>query len=284
MILVPLFIYIMFRYVPMFGIIIAFQNYDPWSGFRNSPFVGFKHFEMFITGPYFARIMVNTIILNLLNLAFGFPAPIIFALLLNEIRVGKFKKLTQSISYLPHFISHVVTVGIMMKMFSHDGIVNQIVGELGGFARPFFSLSEAFRPLYIGSGIWQNLGWGSIVYLAAIAGVDPEPYEAATIDGAGRFQQATRITLPSILPTIMVLFILQVGQMLEIGFEKVFLMYNPSTWETSDVISTYVYRRGIEHLQYSYATAVGLFQAVLSFFLLAGANRLSRTLTKSSLW
>lgn len=284
MIIVPLLVYIAFRYVPMFGIIIAFQDYDPWSGFAKSPWVGLKHFEFFITGPYFARVMMNTILLNALGLIFGFPAPIIYALLLNEIRVGKFKKITQSISYLPHFISTVVIVGILMKMFGYTGVVNKFIVQFGGETKPFFSLSEAFRPLYIGSGIWQGLGWGSIVYLASIAGINPELYEAAIIDGANRFQQVIRITLPSILPTIMILFILQVGQMLDVGFEKVFLMYNPSTYETADVISTFVYRRGIENLQYSYGTAVGLFRAVLSFILLVSANRLSRALTKSSLW
>ena len=284
MILVPLFIYFAFRYVPMFGILIAFQDYDPWSGFWGSPWVGLKHFEFFITGPYFARIMINTIVLNALGLLFGFPAPIIYALLLNEIRVGKFKKVTQSISYLPHFISTVVIVGIMMKMFGYTGVVNRFIVIFGGTVKPFFSLAQAFRPMYIGSGIWQGLGWGSIVYLASIAGINTELYEAAVIDGANRFQQVMRITLPSILPTIMILFILQVGQMLDVGFEKVFLMYNPATYETADVISTFVYRRGIENLQYSYGTAVGLFRAVLSFILLVSANRLSKMLTQSSLW
>jgi putative aldouronate transport system permease protein len=284
MILVPLFVYFAFKYVPMFGILIAFQDFDPWSGFWNSPWVGLKHFEFFITGPYFARIMINTILLNALGLLFGFPAPIIYALLLNEIRVGKFKKATQSISYLPHFISTVVIVGIMMKMFGYSGVINKFIVQFGGEAKPFFSLSQAFRPMYVGSSIWQGLGWGSIVYLASIAGINLELYEAAVIDGANRFQQVMRITLPSILPTIMILFILQVGQILDVGFEKVFLMYNPATYETADVISTFVYRRGIENLQYSYGTAVGLFRAVLSFILLVGANRLSKTLTQSSLW
>lgn len=284
MILVPLFIYLAFKYVPMFGVVIALQDYNPWLGFLESPFVGFKHFELFVTGPYFVRIMRNMLVLNLLLLVFAFPAPIIFALLLNELGVGPFKKITQTISYLPHFISTVVIVGIMMKMFSYSGVVNKFVVDFGGEALPFFSLPGAFRPLYVGSDIWQGVGWGSIVYLAAIAGINPELYEAATIDGASRLQKALYITIPSLLPTIMILFILRVGDLLELGFEKIFLMYNPSTYEVADVVATYVYRRGIENLNYSYATAVGLFNAVLSFFLLIGANRLSRKLTEYSLW
>lgn len=284
MILVPLLIYLAFKYVPMFGVIIALQDYNPWLGFLNSPFVGLTHFELFVTGPYFVRIMRNMLVLNLLLLVFAFPAPILFALLLNELGVGPFKKVTQTISYLPHFVSTVVIVGIMMKMFSFSGVVNKFIVDFGGEALPFFSLPQAFRPLYVGSDIWQGVGWGSIVYLAAIAGINPELYEAATIDGASRLQKAIYVTIPGILPTIMILFILRVGDLLELGFEKIFLMYNPSTYEVADVVATYVYRRGIENLNYSYATAVGLFNAVLSFFLLIGANRLSRKLTEYSLW
>ena len=284
MILAPLAVYLAFKYVPIFGLVIAFQDYNPWKGFSGSPFVGLEHFRLFVTGPYFSRVMLNVLILNLLQLIFVFPAPILFALLLNELGAGPFKRITQTISYLPHFISTVVIVGIMMKMFAYSGVVNKFVVDFGGEALPFFSLPGAFRPLYIGSDIWQSVGWGSIVYLAAIAGINPELYEAATIDGASRLQKARYVTVPGITPTIMILFILKVGDLLEIGFEKIFLMYNPSTYEVADVVATYVYRRGIEHLNYSYATAVGLFNAVLSFFLLIGANRLSRKLTEYSLW
>lgn len=284
MILVPLIVYLAFKYVPIFGLVIAFQEYNPWKGFAGSPFVGLEHFRLFVTGPYFSRVMLNVLILNLLQLIFVFPAPIVFALLLNELGAGPFKRITQTISYLPHFISTVVIVGIMMKMFAYSGVVNKFVVDFGGEALPFFSLPGAFRPLYIGSDIWQSVGWGSIVYLASIAGINPELYEAATIDGASRLQKARYVTVPGITPTIMILFILKVGDLLEIGFEKIFLMYNPSTYEVADVVATYVYRRGIEHLNYSYATAVGLFNAVLSFFLLIGANRLSRKLTEYSLW
>ena len=284
MILAPLAVYLAFKYVPIFGLVIAFQDYNPWKGFSGSPFVGLEHFRLFVTGPYFSRVMLNVLILNLLQLIFVFPAPIVFALLLNELGAGPFKRITQTISYLPHFISTVVIVGIMMKMFAYSGVVNKFVVDFGGEALPFFSLPGAFRPLYVGSDIWQSVGWGSIVYLAAIAGINPELYEAATIDGASRLQKALYVTVPGITPTIMILFILKVGDLLEIGFEKIFLMYNPSTYEVADVVATYVYRRGIEHLNYSYATAVGLFNAVLSFFLLIGANRLSRKLTEYSLW
>ena len=197
----------------MFGVVIAFQNYNPWLGFAESPFVGFEHFRLFITGPYFSRVMLNMLVLNFLLLLLAFPAPILFALLLNELGVGPFKKITQTISYLPHFISTVVIVGSMMKMFSYSGVVNKFIIDFGGKALPLFSLPGAFRPLYVGSDIWQGMGWGSIVYLAAIAGINPELYEAATIDGASRFQKVIYITLPSILATIMILFVVRVGDL-----------------------------------------------------------------------
>lgn len=284
MIIVPLIVYVAFKYVPMFGVIIGFQDYNPWLGFAESPFVGLKHFRDFVTGPYFVRLMLNTLFLNVLILVFAYPAAILFALLLNELRVGAFKRVSQTISYLPHFISTVVVVGILKEMFAYSGIVNQFLGLFGAEAIPFFSVSAAFRPLYVGSDIWQDVGWDSIIYLAAIAGINPELYEAATIDGATRFQKARFITIAGILPTMVILFVLKSGDMLSIGFEKVFLMQNPSIYDVADVIPTYIYRRGIQDLNYSYATAVGMFNAVLSMILLISTNKIAKTVTETSLW
>ncbi len=280
----PLLIYILFKYVPIFGIVIAFQEYDIFSGFLHSKWVGLRHFESFINGPYFWRLMRNTLLINVYQLAFSFPAPIVLALLLNELGALRFKRVVQSISYLPHFISTVIVVGMMMKFFSSDGIVNIALGKLGFAPIFFFSDPGWFRPLYVGSGIWQGIGWGSIVYLATLAGINPELYEAAIIDGANRWHRVIYITIPCLVPTIVILLLLKIGDILDVGFEKVYLMYNPGIYETADVIATYVFRRGIEQLSYSYATAVGLFKAAFAFLLMYGSNRLARRVTGTSLW
>lgn len=215
---------------------------------------------------------------------FAFPAPIILALVLNEVRNEVFKRFSQSISYLPYFISTVITVGILFKFASTDGILNNILEFLGLPAQNFFGNPDWFRTLYVSSGIWQGVGWGSIIYLAALTGIPLDRYEAAMIDGANRFRRIWHITLPGILPTIMILFILNIGSMLTVGFDKVFLMYNPAIYETADVISTYVYRRGVQGFDFSYATAVGLFNSVVSFILLVFANHVSRRFGQNSLW
>jgi len=268
----------------MYGIVIAFKDFKASRGILGSPWVGFKHFEQFFNSYYFFRLIRNTFLLNLYDLIFGFPAPIILAILFNELRNERFKRFVQSVSYLPHFISIVITVGFIVDFFAQNGIVNNFLGLIGIGPVNFLIEPKWFRPLYIGSGIWQGVGWGSIIYLAAISGIDPQLYEAATIDGAGRFRKIISITIPSIAPTIIILLIFRIGGMMSVGFEKVFLMYNPSTYETADVISTFVYRSGLQGAQYSYAAAIGLFNTMLNFILLTGANYISRATTENSLW
>lgn len=276
--------YIIFHYLPMYGIIIAFKDFKASRGILGSPWVGFKHFEQFFSSYYFFRLIRNTFLLNFYGLIFGFPAPIILAILLNELRSEKFKRFVQSVSYLPHFISVVIVVGFIVDFFSQNGIVNNLLSLFGIEPINFLIEPKWFRPLYVGSGIWQGIGWGSIIYLAAISGIDPELYEAAIIDGAGRFRKIISITIPSIAPTIIIQLIFRIGGMMSVGFEKVFLMYNPSTYETADVISTFVYRSGLQSAQYSYAAAIGLFNTIINFILLIGANYISRVTTESSLW
>jgi putative aldouronate transport system permease protein len=276
--------YIIFRYIPMYGVIIAFKDFKASRGILGSPWVGFKYFKQFFDSYYFFRLIRNTFLLNLYDLIFGFPAPIILAILLNELRHDKFKRFVQSVSYLPHFISVVITVGFIVDFFAQSGIVNNYLKLIGITPINFLIEPKWFRPLYIGSGIWQGVGWGSIIYLAAISGIDPQLYEAATIDGAGRFRKITSITIPSIIPTIIILLIFRIGGMMSVGFEKVFLMYNPSTYETADVISTFVYRSGLQKAQYSYAAAIGLFNTIINFILVISANYASRVTTENSLW
>ncbi len=284
MILPGFLLVLVFNYVPLYGLVIAFKDYDITSAFFGGAWVGFKHFLNFFRDPYFVRIVRNTLLLNAYSILFAFPVPIIFALLLNEVTLGSYKRLVQSISYLPYFISTVVIVGIMFKLFSSSGVVNSAAVALGLKRQVFFSTPGWFRPLYIGSGIWQGTGYSAIVYLAAIAGVNVELYESAVIDGANRWKQALHITVPSIMPTIKILLILTVGSLMSVGFDKVYLMYNPSIYETADVISTYVYRRGIEGMDFSFSTAVGLFNSVVGFAFLYTANYISRKTSEHSLW
>jgi putative aldouronate transport system permease protein len=280
--------YFIFHYIPMYGLQIAFKDFTPAKGIWGSPWVGLEKFkEFFVYDSFYVwRIIRNTILINVYDLIFGFPAPIIFALLLNEIKNSIYKRALQTVSYMPHFISTVVIVGMIMDFFSRDGLINQILKFLGILSEPISFMTEPgwFRPLYVGSGIWQNLGWGSIVYLAAISNIDPQLYEAALIDGAGRFRQALYVTIPGILPTIVIMFLLRVGHMMNVGFEKVFLMYNPLTYETADVISTYVYRKGLLEMDYSYGAAVGLFNSVINFLLVIFSNKIAKKLTETSLW
>ncbi len=266
----------LFLYLPMFGLVIAFRDYDVVSGLLGYGPITLRFFYQFFKDPYCFRIIRNTVFLNVFMLLFNFPAPIIFALMLNEIRQKRIKRLIQSVSYLPHFLSTVIIVGIMIEMLSSKGIINQAISALGLPVQLFFNESSWFRPLYVGSSVWEGLGWSAIIYFAALAGINPELYEYAEIEGAGRFGKMHYVTIPGLLPTIVILFILTVGSMMNVGFEKVFLMYNPGTYETADVISTYTYRRGIIGLDYSYATAVGLFNSVVNFGLLFGANALTK--------
>lgn len=280
----PFCYYIIFHYWPMYGIIIAFKDYNIVKGIIGSPWVGFEHFKKFLFDPYFWKLVRNTLLINIYGLIWSFPAPIILALLLNEVRNQKFKRFVQSVSYLPHFISTVVVCGMIVNFLSTDGLINNLLGSFGIKPMQFLMLPEWFRTIYIGSGIWQGVGWGSIIYLAALSAVDEELYEAAIIDGANRWKQLIHITIPSIKPTISVMLIMNLGRLMSIGFEKIILLYTGPTYETADVISTYVYRRGLLGSDFSYATAVSLFQSLVGLILLYSANRVSKSIGETSLW
>jgi putative aldouronate transport system permease protein len=273
-----------FCYYPIYGILMAFQNTDFGVGILRSQWVGLKHFIDFFSGYYAWRVIKNTLLINVYSMLWGFPMPIIFALLLNELHNGKFKRIVQTISYMPYFISTVVIVGIIVSMVSLRGTFNQLLISFG--MQPILFLQEPgwFRTIYITSGIWQGLGWSSIIYLASIAGVNLELYESAVIDGATRFQRIWHITIPSIMPTINILLILNISSLMTSGFEKVYLLYNSAVYETADVIATYIYREGLVSMNYSYATAVGVFQSVTNLILLVTANSLSRKYTENSIW
>jgi putative aldouronate transport system permease protein len=276
--------YAVFQYGPLYGIQIAFKNFSVGKGILNSPWVGFQHFEDFFTGFYFNRVVWNTIVLGFYDLVFVFPSSIILALLLNEVRNQIFKRTVQSITYIPHFISIIVISGMILDFLATDGLINDLVEFLGGTAIPFMRLPEWFRTVYVSSAIWQGVGWGSIIYLAAISNIDPSLYEAARVDGASRWKQAWHITLPGIMPTIIILFILRVGSFMALQDEKILLLYNPMTYATADVIGTYVYRKGILEASYDYSTAVGLFNSLINFTLLLLTNWLSRRYTETKLW
>jgi putative aldouronate transport system permease protein len=276
--------YLLFHYGPMYGAQIAFRQFSPGKGIWGSRWVGLAHLESFVKGFYFTRLMRNTLMISALELLFGFPAPIILALLLNEVRWNPFKRVVQTITYMPHFISMVVVIGIMVDFLARDGLVNNVLSAFGAAPTAFLQEPGWFRPLYVGSGIWQNVGWSSIVYLAALANIDPTLYEAAMVDGAGRFRQLVHITLPGIAPTIIILLILRIGNLMSVGYQKVILMYNPLTYETGDVIMSYVYRKGILEMGFSFSAAVGLFNSVINFALVILANNISRRVNETSLW
>ncbi|PZE20440.1 sugar ABC transporter permease [Paenibacillus xerothermodurans] len=276
--------YIIFQYVPMYGATIAFKQFTPAAGIWGSEWVGFKHFEAFFQSYYFIRIIKNTLLINFYSLLFGFPAPIILALLLNELRKQWFKRTVQTLTYLPHFVSVMVICGLIVDFTAKNGLINDIIVWFGGSRDNLLLNGELFRTIFVSSGIWQEIGWSSIIYLAALSGIDQELYDAAKIDGAGRWKQALNVTLPGIMPTIIILLILRIGHMMDVGFEKVILLYNPSTYETADVISSFVYRKGLVDASYSYSAAIGLFNSLINFILLIGANKLSRKFSDSSLW
>ena len=265
--------YIIFHYLPMFGVVIAFQNYRPAKGLLGSSWVGLKHFKAFFDSIYAGRLIKNTLMINLLLLVFSFPAPIILALLLNEVKAKHFKKTVQTISYMPHFISMVVICGLLVDFCSSTGIITSMTTLFGAQRDNLLNRPELFRTIYVSSDIWQSIGWGSIIYLATLSSTDPSLYEAAAIDGAGRFQQVIHVTLPTLVPLIMLQLIMRMGQMMNVGYEKIILLYNGSTYETADVISTYAYRKGIQGADYSYSTAVGLFNTVVNIILLIIVNR-----------
>lgn len=276
--------YLIFHYKPMYGAIIAFQDYNPAKGISGSPWVGFKNFLEFFQGMYFWRLMRNTLLISVNSLIFGFPAPIILALMLNEMKHKNYSRIVQSISYMPHFMSLMVICGMIISFTRDNGIVTQFASLFGYEAVPMLTKPGLFIPIYVLSGIWQEIGWGSIIYIAALASIDQEQYEAAKIDGAGRWRQMLNITLPGIAPTIIIMFILRMGNMLNVGFEKIILLYNPSIYETSDVISSYVYRIGIIQADWSFSSAVGLFNSTINLLLLFVANWISRRLNETSLW
>lgn len=269
--------YWIFHYEVMYGAIIAFKNLMPIKGIMGSPWVGLRHFESFFSSVYFVRILRNTLMISLKNLLFGFPAPILLALLINEIRSTVFKRTVQTFSYLPYFISTMVISGIIKDFCSVNGVITEICRGLGMKTQTSMLLvSRYFQPIYIISDIWRGMGWNSIIYLAALSGIDQELYEAAKIDGAGRLRQTLHITLPGISSTIVVLLILRVGQVMNVGFEKIILLYSPNIYDVSDVISSFVYRKGILEQNYSYGAAVGLFNSSINFSLLMATNWFSK--------
>jgi putative aldouronate transport system permease protein len=283
--LVPaLLFFFIFHYIPMYGVQIAFKDFYATEGITGSPWVGFEHFQRFFDSYYFWRLLKNTLILSLYQLAL-FPLPIIFALMLNELKNGAFKKWAQTLTYAPHFLSVVVVVGMIIAFLDPiTGLVNHVIESLGGSSVPFLTSPGWFRHIFVWSGEWQSLGWGTIIYLAALAGVNPELLEAAEMDGATRLQRIWHINIPTILPTIVVLFILNIGSFMAIGFEKVLLLQNSLNSETSDIIQTFVYETGLLEGQYSFAAAVGLFDSVINIILLVSVNYIARKTSENSLW
>ena len=276
--------YIIFHYVPMYGAIIAFKDFSPMKGILGSEWIGIQHFKDFFGSIYFSRILFNTLNISISTLIFGFPTPIILALLINELRSKVFSRTVQTVTYMPHFVSLVVICGLIKEFTLDTGVVNQVLSVFGWKPVSMLNKPELFVPIYVISNIWQEVGWGSIIYLAALTGIDPQLYEAAKIDGAGRFKQLIHITIPGILPTIVILLILRMGRLLNVGFEKIILLYNPAIYETADVISSFVYRKGLLEFNWSYSAAVGLFNSVINFFMLWSSNWLSRRLKGESLW
>ncbi|MCQ2596768.1 MAG: ABC transporter permease subunit [Treponema sp.] len=283
---IPILYYIIFRYIPMAGNIIAFRRYRAGHSIFGDEWSGFKYFKQFIGDKTFWRAFRNTLTLNVFYLVFRFPLTLIFALLLNEIKNIHWKKFVQTVSYLPHFISMVIVTGMIRELLSTNGPINAIISSLTGSTISFIALPEWFTTIFVTSGVWQSLGWGTILYLAAMANINPSLYEAAAVDGANHFQRVIHVTIPSILPTITTLLILDIGGLVGSGgaFEKVFLLYNPMTYEKADIISTFVFRLGLGSGNYSYATAVGLFESILNLILLTIANQTSKKISGAGLW
>lgn len=280
----PFVYFAIFHYVPMVGNLMAFEDYSITKGFFKSPWVGTKHFKQFLFDSYFWQVVRNTLLINLYSLIFHFPAPIIFALLLNELKNQFIKRFTQTIMYIPHFLSTVVIAGMLVNFLSIDGLINALIKWLGGEAQTFMSLPQWFRTIFIGSDIWQSLGWGSIIYLAALTSIDTQLYEAATMDGANRWHKMYHITIPGIRTVVVIMLLLNIGNMLSVGFEKVILLYSGPTYVTADVIQTYIYRRGLIDSDFSFAAAVGIFQSVIAFILVVTANELSKRIDGSRLF
>lgn len=276
--------YVIFAYKPMYGMIIAFKEFRPLLGIMGSEWVGLQHFKDFFESYYFTRILKNTLVISISSIIFSFPTPIIFALLLNELKSLKLKKITQTISYMPHFISMVVVAGMINIFVQANGPVTSILAKLGVENISLLTKPEYFVPVYVISGIWQGIGWGAIIYLSALTGIDQELYEAAKIDGANRWKQTIYITLPGISQTIIIMLLLRLGNIMSVGHEKIILLYNEGIYETADVISTFVYRRGLVNFEWSYSTAVGIFNSVINFIVVLIFNKLSKKVTEVGLW
>ena len=282
-VLIPMITVFIFHYIPIYGVQMAFRDYSTRLGMWESPWVGLKYFKKFINYPYFGKIMWNTIRISLYELA-TFPFPIIFALMINELRNGKFKKSVQTLTYAPHFVSTVVTCSMVLLFLRRDGLINIIAGAFGIEPSDIISKPEAFAPIFAISGLWQGLGWGTIIYTASLAGVSPDLVEAAEIDGANRMRIIWHIYLPHLRPTIITLFIMKLGGMMSVGFEKTFLLQNSLNLEASSIVSTYVYELGILNGNYSYAAAAGLFNNIINVILVITANQISKKVAKVSLW
>ncbi|WP_338702328.1 ABC transporter permease subunit [Streptomyces sp. Q6] len=282
--LLPILFFLVFRYLPMIGNVIAFRRFQPGGSILGEDWVGLRYVDMFLSDPAFWQVFRNTLWMGFLTLLFCFPVPIVLALLLNEVRRTALKRFVQSVSYLPHFLSIVIVAGITMQILASDGPVNHVLATFGHDPIRFIQEPEWFRTIYVGSEVWQTAGWGTILYLAALSTIDDDLYEAARIDGANRWQQTWHVTLPGIRPTMMTLLILNIGTFMAVGFEKIMLLYNPLTYPTADVVSTYLYRTGIESNSFSYAAAIGLFEAVIGLVLITSANQMSRKTVGTSLW
>ena len=277
--------FLVFRYYPMYGNIIAFKNYSPVKGILGSPWAGLRYFKQFFNSPYFFRVIRNTILISFYSLLWGFPLPILFALMTNDLKSPGYRRAVQSLSYIPYFISTVVVAGMLFNFLSpSNGIINKFLGFFGVNPIHFLMEPKWFRTVFIASGIWQGFGWSSIVYIAALSGVNPELYEAATIDGAGRFGKIFHVSLPAILPTIVITLILNIGSFMSVGYEKIILLYNPITMETADVISSFVYRVGLVENNASLGAAVGLFNAAINLVLVILTNRIAKKVSDVSLW
>jgi len=285
---IPIVVYfIVFKYKPMYGVIIAFKNFSPGAGIWGSKWAdnfGFEHFLDFFDSYYFERLIRNTLTISVTSLVLSFPAPIIFALLVNEIKNMKYKRLVQTISYMPHFISAVVVCGMIRNFVAEKGFITSMLVSLGMKRTNLLSVTEYFVPIYVLSGIWQNLGWSAIIYLSALSGIDQQLYEAAKIDGANRWRQTLHVTLPGIAGTIIIMLLMRLGNLMDIGHEKIILLYNEGIYESADVISTFVYRKGLVNMQWSYSSAIGLFNSVINFIIVFVFNRISRKMTEISLW
>ncbi|QKS47264.1 sugar ABC transporter permease (plasmid) [Paenibacillus cellulosilyticus] len=285
LLILPIAYFILFKYVPMYGAAIAFQDYSIFKGVTGSEWIGFENFRELFAMSQFYEVVRNTLLLNLLDLVFSFPAPIILALLLNELRVMWFKKTAQTLLYLPHFLSWIIIGGLVYQMFSNNGgLVNNLITSLGFDSVPFLTEKNHWLLVYLGTGIWQSAGWGTIIYLAALTGINKELYEASEVDGAGRLKKMWHITLPGIRSTIVVMLIMQLGHIMTIGFERPFVMGNDLVKDYSEVISTFVYKAGLQSAQFSLATAMGLFQALVGLLFVVVSNAIAKKFGEQGIW